>query len=232
MKRLYQQASVMTCGPDWGIALDSRPARTPGGRALAVPSQTLAEAIAAEWAAQGAEIKPHTMALTRLATTALDRVAPERDAIEAAMLAFARSDLLCHRADQPADLTLRQQAGWQPILDWADETLKAPLTAATGILPIEQPAASIAALAAYLAACSTWRLTGAQLTCVTTGSLLLAAALEQGRLNAAQTFALSRIDEDWQIEKWGKDEEAADRAAALEADLEAVEIFLGYFSGS
>lgn len=220
-RRFYRAASAGITPDGFAILLDGRPVRTPAGHPLLLPGRALAEAIAAEWEAQGELIRPPTMPLTQLASTALDRVGPERPAILGQLIAYAGTDLLCYRTDHPADLRARQEHDWQPLLDWAAERLAAPLVVTAGLLAVSQPAAAIEALAAHLDRQDLWSLTAIQAVTAATGSLLLALALAEGRIDAAAAWTLSALDETYQIEQWGEDAEATARRTALEADIAA-----------
>lgn len=221
MKRFHKQANVAAIDGGFAVQLDGRGVKTPVGRKLEVPSERLALAIAGEWDAQDEVIKPYTMPLTQLATTALDRVGPERAVITDQMIAYAATDLLCYRAQSPSDLVELQTRTWQPLLDWCRSHLDAGLIVTTGVIAIDQPAASLAALRARLDGYDLWRLTAAQAACSASGSLVLALALTEGRLNGAECFTVSNLDEAYQVAQWGDDYEAADRRAELQRDIQA-----------
>src|SRR5829696_1688227 len=147
MKRVYRQGTTRPAEDGWGIALDGRPLPTPGKNGLVVPSEALAAAIAAEWDAQETEIRPATMPLTRLAATAIDRTAVQRDRVVAETADYAGTDLVCYRADHPPALAARQQAAWQPLIDWATLRYDAPLAATSGVIPTRQSPATLKAFA-------------------------------------------------------------------------------------
>ena len=226
LKRFYKQAAVAEGTGGFAVHLDGRGVKTPAGRKLEVPFQPLAVAMAAEWQEQGEEIKPKSMPMTQLASTALDRIGPERATILEQLTRFADTDLLCYRADFPRDLVDRQTARWQPLLDWAAEALGARLAVTAGVLAVPQPADALAALHARLDTYDPWRLCAAQATCAAAGSLVLALALTEGRLDGETAYELSQLDETFQIEKWGEDAEAADRRAALRRDILSAERLL------
>jgi chaperone required for assembly of F1-ATPase len=226
IKRFYKHAAIAEIDGAHAVQLDGRTVKTPAGKLLAVPSRPLAEAMAVEWEAQGEEIKPKSMPMTQLASTALDRVGPERVAIREQLANFADTDLLCYRAEFPPDLVARQTSQWQPLLEWAAEELGSRLVVTSGVIAVEQPAEAVAALLARVDSYDVWRLTVAQAACAAAGSLVLALALVEGRLNGEQTYDLSQLDETYQIEKWGEDWEAADRRAALKRDILAAERLL------
>jgi chaperone required for assembly of F1-ATPase len=226
MKRVYTSVDTRPAGSGWGIALDGRPLRTPAKRDLIVPSEALAATIAAEWDAQESDIRPETMPLTRLAATAIDRTAEKRADIVAEIANYAVTDLLCYRAERPPALAARQEAVWQPLLDWAAGRYDAGLAVTAGIVPTAQSPASLKAYAAAVAALDHFRLTALQAATAASGSLILALALHEKRLDAEAAFAASQLDETFQIEAWGEDAEAARRRRALAADIAAAARFL------
>ncbi|KAA5607636.1 ATPase [Roseospira marina] len=206
-----------------GVCLDGRPVRTPSQGPLAVPTAALAEAIAAEWAAQGEEIDPAAMPLSQLANTALERTLPGRSALVAELIHYVDADLLCYRAAHPTDLVARQHHAWQPLVDWAAEALSARLAVTDGVMPLRQPTETAEALRAALDALDPWALTAAQCVAGATGSLVLALALTHGRVDGETCFTLSRLDETFQMEQWGEDREAMLLREAVRRDILASE---------
>ena len=231
MKRFYRQAEIIPVPGGYAVGLDGRAIKTPAKLPLLLPNAALAAAIAGEWNAQQSEIRPEKMPLTRLASTAIDRVAPQRDAIVQQIADYAGTDLVCYRAAQPPPLAMRQQAVWQPLVDWAAQRYAAPLETTAGIIPISQPVASLHALAAAVAEHDNFALAALHLLTGTCGSLVIALALTEGRLDAAEAFAASQLDESFQIEAWGEDEEQARRRAALAEDIVAAARFLSLLCG-
>lgn len=221
MKRFYKTAASLREGDAHVIALDGKRVRTPQGRPLALPHAVVAEAIAAEWRAQGETIEPATMPLTAIANAALDRIAPARHHMIAGLLRFAETDLLCHRAEAPADLVARQAAIWQPVLDWAEARHGIALVVTVGIMPVSQSAQALAAAERVIAAYDDLRLAALSTAVSATGSLILGIAMAERHLTAAEAFAAAQLDESYQNEKWGEDEEAAARRAGLKADIDA-----------
>jgi chaperone required for assembly of F1-ATPase len=226
VKRFYKTVSVEEAHGRFAIALDSRAVRTPAKSALAVPSEALARAIAAEWEAQGDEVKPHAMPLTRLASTAIDKVAAERARLVDELAGYAESDLLCYRAELPPELVARQEAQWQPLLDWAADRFAARLEVTQGVLPRVQPAASLKALRTAVEAQDDMGLAALHSATTAAGSLVIALALLEDRLAADEAFALSQLDESFQIEQWGEDAEAVLRREAIRDELRAVAEFM------
>ena len=226
MKRVYKQVTTRPAEGGWGIALDQKPVRTPGKNELVVPSEALAAAIAEECDAQQTEIRPATMPLTRLAATAIDRTAVQRDRVVAEIADYAGTDLVCYRADHPPALVARQHAAWQPLIDWATLRYDAPLAVTSGVIPTRQSPATLKAFAGAVAALDDFRLTALHTLTASCGSLVIALALLEGRVDAATAFAASQLDETFQIEAWGEDAEAAERRRALEADIESAVRFL------
>ena len=219
MKRFYKAVGVTQVGGTFGILLDGRPIKTPRGEMLALHTSALADAIAAEWAGQGETIDPVAMPLLRLANTVIDGAA-NHEALIAAILRFGENDLLCYRAHQPPELARRQGEAWDPFLEWAERQFGAKLAVAAGLNHIDQPPEAIAALRAAITAFDPFALAGLHVIASVTGSLLLGLAMAEGRTSPAHAFKLSRLDEDYQAEKWGTDREAEIRAAALARELD------------
>jgi chaperone required for assembly of F1-ATPase len=226
MKRAYKQAAARAAGGGWGVALDGRPMRTPAKHELIVPSAALAEAIAAEWDAQQDEIRPATMPLTRLAATAIDRTRTQRELVVAEAANYAGTDLVCYRAEHPPALIARQHAEWQPLIDWAMQRYDAALAVTSGVVPQPQSPAALKAFAAAVAAQDDFRLTALHTMTTACGSLVIALALMERRLDAASAFAVSQLDETFQIEAWGEDAEATARRKSLAEDIEAAARFV------
>lgn len=219
MKRFYREAVVATAEDGFTILLDGKPLRTPAKNELKVARRGLAEAIAAEWQGQGKTVTPLALPLTRLVSTAIDRVAPRRAEVVAEIAKYAGTDLLCYRAADPPELAARQHTVWQPLLDWADERFDARLAVTHGVTPISQAQAALEALKRAVAAHDEIRLVALHLATTTCGSLILALALLEGRLSPDEAFAAAQLDESFQIERWGEDLEQATRRDALREDI-------------
>jgi chaperone required for assembly of F1-ATPase len=221
VKRFYRKAEPVQRASGHGITLDGKPIKTPGKRDLLVPNEALAVAIAEEWNAQEGEVRATIMPLTRLATTTVDRVATQRDAIIGQTANYAATDLVCYRAAHPPTLAARQQAVWQPLIDWAVLRYDAPLSVTTGVIPTNQSAASLRAFAAAVAEQDDFALTALHVATAACGSLVIGLALIEGQLDAEGAFAASQLDESFQIEAWGEDAEQAERRRTLAADIQA-----------
>lgn len=229
MKRFYREVSV---GPltgavsdAFGIFLDGRVVKTPEKTALALPSVALAEVLAEEWRGAAEEFDISTLQLTKCANTAIDRVAAKVPEVVEALLAYA-NDLICYRAAHPAELVARQSAHWDPLIEWVELRFGARLCTGIGVVPFNQPKETLAIFRDHLLAQNVFVLTALHGAAALTGSLVLALALAEGKLDVQSAFALSQLDEAYQAEHWGRDEEAADRAAGLLADLTAYSRFL------
>jgi len=226
VKRRFKTAEVTEASGGFSVALDGKPMRTPASHAFVVPTRTLAEAVAAEWQAQGDKVDPRTMPMTQFVATSLDRVSIERERIVRDLAAFAETDLLCHRALDTERLAQRQAEQWEPLLDWAADALAARFKLAPGVMPVEQPAETLAAIRTRVERLDDLTLVALQTLAGASGSIVLAFAVVEGRLSADEAHRLSRLDEDYQIERWGEDYEAADRRVAVHADMREAERLL------
>lgn len=218
-RRFWEQASAVPLEGGYGVSLDARELRTPSKARLLVPTRALAEAIAQEWAAQGDEIVPQSMPLTRAANSAIEKVTPQFDEVAAMLAEYGGSDLICYRAGSPAELAARQAEAWDPWLDWAAHDLGAPLLAIEGVIHHPQADASLARLAEHVRAYPAFELTGVHELVTLSGSLILGLAVARQALDPDEAWMLSRIDETWQAELWGADEEAEAMAEAKRVDF-------------
>jgi chaperone required for assembly of F1-ATPase len=218
-RKFWQHAGVTESGAGFAVSLDARPLMTPAGLPLLVPTESLAEAIAGEWNALDDEILPARLPLTRLANTAIDRVARDHSAVVATVSEYGGADLICYRAASPEALAARQAASWDPWLEWAALELDAPLFAVSGLMHHPQPDASLVALKAAVAACDPFALTALHELVTLSGSLILGLVVAGSALIPETAWDLSRIDEEWQAEQWGTDAEAEAAAAAKRADF-------------
>jgi len=225
-KRFYEAAWAEAGEPGWRVVLDARPVRTPQRAPLVLPTRALAEAIAAEWEAQEAEIRPEQMPLTRLANSAIDRAPAHRETVISGLLAYAETDLLCYRAEWPRELVSRQAEAWDPVLDWAHLELGANVRIASGVMPVAQPEEAMSALEAAVRGLDDFALTAINQMTSLTASLILALAVEQRHLGAEEAWRAAHIDEDWQIGQWGEDAVARQRREAQGADMDAAVRFL------
>jgi chaperone required for assembly of F1-ATPase len=228
MKRFYKDTAVEAGEGSFRVLLDGRPMRTPAKAVLILPTAALAESIAAEWDAvpEKADINVAHLALTRLAATGLDRVTSQRKHVIDETAKYGASDLLCYRAADPANLVQRQAETWQPLLDWADERYGAHLAVVTGTTFVTQPHAALAALRAAVTAHSDLALSALYNLTHITGSLVIALAISEGRIDAVQAFETAQLDELYQIERWGSDPIATQRHDGIRRDLEAGARFL------
>jgi len=218
-------------GGGFEVRLNGKALLTPSRAPMRLPARELAEAIADEWRTQKGEVKPATMPMMQLAATALDRIAPQRPAIVDAVAKYAETDLLCYRAEGPPALVERQARVWQPLLDWAALQYDAPLHVQAGIMPRPQPPEALKALRAAVEALDDFQLTMLQFACGAMGSLLLALALLEGRIDPTEAFEAAELDATFQIEQWGEDAEATRRRASLMADIQSARRFLDLLEG-
>jgi chaperone required for assembly of F1-ATPase len=224
--RFYKDVSVVSQGQGHAVLLDGKPVRTPAGAELTLPTRALAEAVAEEWRTQGEKVRPDTMLLTKLSNTAIDRVAVHRRTALSQIVSFARSDLLCYRAEGPAALVELQHRVWDPILDWARERYGAALACGTGIGFVEQEPESLAALERAVDDYDSFGLVGLDAAASLLSSTVIALALAEGRLSAEEAFRAAQLDENYQADKWGRDFEAEKVRASKLTELVEIARFL------
>jgi len=225
MKRFYKTAEAGTAPGGHVVRLDGKVLKTPLQKSL-ILSEALARAVAAEWAAQGADVLPATMPMTRLANTMVDKAEGyERTQMNGEVCRYAESDLICYFAAHPADLVARQKATWEPLVDWMKSRFGISFATVSGIRYQQQSPAALAAARAAVEALDAGAFTVAQAVLSVTGSLAIALALQEGFLTAAEAFHAATIDEVYQLEKWGEDAQARARLDKMREELETIAAF-------
>ncbi len=218
-KRFWSNASVDETADGFGVRLDHRALRTPAKSELRLPTRAMAQAVADEWMAQEDEVKPLSMPVTRAANAAIDKVAEQFDEVAEMLAAYGDSDLLCYRADSPVELVARQAEAWDPLLDWADKTFKARLLPRTGLIHVPQEATSLSRLSAQVHKQTAFQLAAFHDLVSLSGSLVIGLAAIHDVAPVETLWRLSRIDEDWQEEQWGEDDEATQLANSKRASF-------------
>lgn len=229
LKRFYSKVAATPIRHGKGeclVTLDGRPVRTPAGAEMNIPVRRLAEAVAEEWDAQSDRVDPSSMPMMSFVATAIDRVAPQREAVAGEVAAYGASDLLCYRADSPEELADLQEREWQPLLDWAEERFAAALAVTRGVMPLAQDNVALMLLARHVGSLDSFRLVGLHSLTTATGSLVLGLAVLERRISAEAAFEASQIDEVYQAEQWGWDEEALERRDRLRSEMLSAERLL------
>lgn len=211
-KRFWKETAVIEEEGGFAVALDCRKVKTPAKAPLVLPSRAMAEAVAAEWDAQEGEIDPTSMPCTRSANAAIDKVARQQAEVADMLAAYGDADLLCYRAESPETLVQRQAETWDPALEWAAETYGARLLPCAGVVHQPQDGGALKRLSAEVHAMSPFQLAALHDLVSLSGSLVLGLAAAAGWREAEEIWQMSRLDELWQEEQWGRDEEAAAQA--------------------
>jgi chaperone required for assembly of F1-ATPase len=219
-KRFYKETGTAAADGGFHVTLDGRPIRTPSGRLVVIPAKELAEAVAAEWQAQGDSIDPTKMPLTRFTNSVVQSVVDRVEDVREDIAKYLQSDLLFYRAANPEALVAREAEHWDPVLDWARDNLGAHFILSEGIMHVSQPDAAVQAARGALPT-GPWTVAAAHVVTTLTGSALLALALVHGVRDADQVWAAAHVDEDWNVAQWGADEEAMGRRAAKQVDYHA-----------
>jgi chaperone required for assembly of F1-ATPase len=217
-RRFYKAVETAETDAGFGVLLDRRPLRTPGGNRVLLPTRALAELVAADWAAQTDVVELAGMHAARLANTAIDSIPRGRKEVADQVAAYAGSDMLLYFAEEPVALVRRQLERWGPLLDRAEAEARLSFVRASGIIHQAQPEATLAEIRAIALSLDDFGLAGLAYGASLFGSTVLAIGLLRGWVDADQAFELSRLDEAWQEEHWGVDAEAAERTARLRAE--------------
>ena len=226
MKRFWKSARAVEKDGAWGVELDGRPVRTPARELLSVPTQRLAEAIAAEWNVVDEQIDPRDMPLTGLANAAVDRVRPDKQVFAGGLAKYAEADLACYRAEGPRGLIERQAELWDELLAWGRRRFDVDFRTTSGLLHVDQPPATVERLAHAVNALDPYRLAALSPLVTIGGSLLAALGVLEEVFTPEQAWEAVSVDDRWQLEQWGSDEEAEVALANRQRDFLAAAQFL------
>lgn len=218
-KRFWKEAVVATHESGFTVRLDDRSVKTPNKADLVIPTRALARAIAEEWDAQEGEVKPQEMPLTRAANAAIDKVRPQHHEVANLIAAYGDADLICYRADSPETLVSRQIDAWDPLVRWINQRFGVSLRIVTGVMHAPQDPEHLEKLAAGVYAMDEYALTAFHDLVGLSGSLAIGFAAIESWKSAEELWHLSRVDELWQQELWGEDEEAIATAAFKEQEF-------------
>lgn len=226
LKRFYKEVAVASAEDGWHVLLDGRAMRTPAKASLKLPTQKLAQAVADEWQRQGDFVELDGMLQMQFACSAIDYTQHYRADVEEETLAYITTDLLCYRVQEPAELVQLQKASWNPWLDWAERRFHIRMPVVLGILPVQLPSEVTGAMEAQITALDDFKLTALWLAAKHTGSLLLALAVLEKAITATEAFGISRLEEDFQNQRWGVDEEARRRRDSGAAEMAGLGEFI------
>ena len=219
VKRFWTTSGVEETDGGFSILLDKTPIKTPAKAQIIVPTRALAEKIVEEWNAQGEMVDPLAMPYTRMTNSAIDKVRAQYDEVVEQLASYAETDHLCYRADGPEELVVRQNAAWDPLLDWASECFNARLNTGVGILYVRQPSESISNLRGRISTMSIFSLAAVYDLITISGSFVAALAVIHGHKTVEDIWEICQIDEIWQIEQWGCDDLAEAASARKKHDF-------------
>ena len=226
MKRFFEQVKIAQTENDFEVRLDDRPVKTPLKTILRLPSKALAQQIADEWSVIETEINPFQMPMFSLAVTAIDSVLPQLSALSSEMQNYIMNDLLCYRELEDIKLQECQSKHWDPWLKWSKTEFNFELKPTKGVMPINQDENNASLLLSLISQMDIWQFTCFVRATTLSGSAILSLALLKKRLNADELFFLCFLDELYQVERWGEDEEALEKRNAIKTELYDVSEFL------
>ena len=226
MKRFWEEVEARREGERWTVLLDGRPLRTPARAPLLVPTEALGNAIADEWRSAEETVDPRSMPMTGLANAAIDRIAPEKEAFAGGLARYGEADLACYRSEWPPELVERQARAWDGLLAWARRRFDVDFATTSGLIHVPQPPATIEQLAHAVASLDAFRLAGLSPLVTIGGSLIAALAVIEKAMMPEQAWEAVSIDERWQLEQWGSDEEAAETLENRRRDFMSAAGFL------
>jgi len=225
-KRFYKVVATTKTDAGWNVTLDGKVLRSPAKKDFHLPTAALAAAIATEWDAQTEHVRPLAMPLMQLAATTIDRVTHDRGRIVAELVGYAGTDLICYRASEPPSLVEREAQAWDPLLAWLRRRYDVSLVTTSGIVAVAQPLATMEALSKVIDGHDDFALAALATLIQTAGSVVIGLAVAEGEITAEQGAHAAQLDELYQTERWGEDQEAVERRVAQLAEMVAARRFL------
>lgn len=219
-KVFWSEVDIKEAQNGFQILLDGRNVKTPQKVILEVPTDKLAAVIADEWRGLENEVDPQKLPITKLANAAIDKVAVQSEPIIDMLAEYATTDLLCYRATYPVALADRQEEIWQPLLVWFENTHSVTLQIGSGVMPIAQAPEVLGACREVLRQYSNFELAAVYDLITLSGSFVIGQATAKGQIAVSDAWSASRIDEDWQIQEWGEDEDAQSLASTRQKAFE------------
>lgn len=230
MKRFYKLASTRKSDEGYEIQLDGKTIKTPLGQPIAAPTEALADAIVLEWAGQEEKVKPETMPLTQMLTTAIDKIR-DREKITESVMKYLDTDLVCYWTKEPEELAKRQKEVWGQWVKWFESHFEVPLYTTKKIDAIKQEDEAHKRTWNYIEALDDYYFTALHVMTSLSGSLVLALAFTEGDINPQEIFEVSYLEELFRGEIYNEEKygaapnEEAERAAFMR-DAEASQKFL------
>lgn len=232
MKRFYK---LVTTEADqhgtYAIHLDGRPVKTPARQILAATNHAIATAIMQEWDAQEEEILPGTMPLTQIASTAIDKTPQERPVMEAQILKYFDTDLLCYRTEYPEAVGQAQAAQWDSVIKDFEEHFGVTIKTTTKLQALIQSSDAHTAVKNYIQTLNNNEFTILQLVTPLAGSVMSGILFTLGKLSPAQIMDIARVEERWKdgiynAAKYGQDPLTEKADASMLQDLTAAADYL------
>uniref|UniRef100_A0A8C1T622 ATP synthase mitochondrial F1 complex assembly factor 2 n=1 Tax=Cyprinus carpio TaxID=7962 RepID=A0A8C1T622_CYPCA len=204
-KKFYENVSIAQGeGGLFEINLDKRKLKTPGGKLFTVPNEALAIAVATEWDAQKDTLKFYTMHLTTLCNTALDNPTQRtKEQMISAALKFLETDTICYRVEEPPGLVELQRNEWDPVMNWIEQRYNVVIGSSSNIMGPQIPEETKETFQQHLNSYNLWSMTGLEYVITQLKSLVLSFGLIDRHLSVEQAVVLSRLEEEYQIQRWG-----------------------------
>lgn len=210
-RKFYENVSISQGEGGFEINLDRRKLKTPQGKVFMVPTEPLAIAVATEWDSQKDTIKFFTMNLTTLCNTVLDNpTMRNKEQLITASLKFLDTDTICYRVEEPPDLVALQKNEWDPVLHLAEKRYDVVIGSSTSIMGPVIPPETKEVFRRHLASHNSWALLGIEFITTQLKSLVLCMGLVDRFLTVEKAIALSRLEEEYQIQRWGRVEYSHD----------------------
>ncbi len=230
MKKFWKKVSIKKTSPNsFEIMLDERILQTPLKRELVLPNLNLTKEIVKEWDQVSKNINTESMILYGLISTSLDKIIDNRNSYIDDILDYIDTDLICYRAENPKELVELQKNKWDPIILLIEKYIGTKVQVFRGILPKKQHITVHSKLNNIINQFNNFEISALHRITSITGSIFLSLCVLKKDISKNEVFELSFLDELWQAENWGFDEETSQKRKEISIELNKTIFFLDCF---
>ena len=227
MKKFWEKVSIKKISSDsFCVMLDKRILKTPLKRDLILPNLNLAEEIVKEWDQDSKKINTESMIFYGLISTSLDKIIDNKNLYINDILDYVDTDLICYRAESPKELVELQKNKWDPIILFIEKYIGIKVQVFQGIFPKKQHTTVHTKLTNLINQFSIFEISVLHRITNITGSIFLSLCVLKKDISKKEVFELSVLDELWQSENWGFDEEISQKRKEISIELNRSIFFL------
>jgi chaperone required for assembly of F1-ATPase len=223
MKKFWKTVEVSELTTNsYQILLDKKILKTPMQNDLIFTNYRISYETSLEWDINSEVLDTDEMIFFGIFSTAIDRIVNDRFLYINEIMKFVDTDLICYKADKPDELVELQNKHWDPILliikNYIDEEIKV----FTGIMPGKQNIQVHNKIKKLIHNFSNIELSILHRLTNIIGSIFISLCVIKGDILKKNICQLCFLDELWQAENWGVEEEAAKKRDKVFKELKKI----------